>query len=290
MLNPFSHKPSKMVAVVVPLSNRAYLTAEEQISLAHLEHFLGRYNKYIIIPNSLKMDLPGFAIKRFGDSYFGSVQAHSKLMLSKLFYEAFADYKYILTYHLDALVLSNQLLEWCEADFDFIGAPRLATSDRPSVVGNGGFALRKVESFLKVFSSNRYAVDPDEYWKEYCAGKPLYKHFLGLPRKYLKHLRYFNNIRRDIRISLDTHHHFEDIFISEHAVKYYPEFKIAPLEVALRFAFDEVPRLCFEMNDYKLPFGCHAWHKQDREFWEPFLLKETGRSSMLQREGISSSR
>jgi hypothetical protein len=47
---------------------------------------------------------------------------------------------------------------------------------------------------------------------------------------------------------------------------------IAPLEVALRFAFEANPRICYEMNNYEIPFGCHAWEKYDKEFWLPYLL------------------
>ncbi|HSE97776.1 MAG TPA: DUF5672 family protein, partial [Blastocatellia bacterium] len=271
---PPANKTKKEVAVVVPLSKRKELFPEEEISFTHLEHYLGGYDKYMVAPESLEVDYPGFGIKRFSDRFFGSVKAHSRLMLSSGFYEEFSDYRYILTYHLDALVFSNQLLEWCKTDLDFIGAPRLANSDRPTVVGNGGFALRKVESFLKVLNSSEYAVDPDVYWESFCAGRPAYIHYLNLPRKYLKRLKIFNNIRRDINLCLEADSHFEDIFISENAAKYYPEFRIAPLEVALRFAFDEVPSVCFEMNNYQLPFGCHAWYKSEREFWEPYLLKK----------------
>jgi hypothetical protein len=65
----------------------------------------------------------------------------------------------------------------------------------------------------------------------------------------------------------------EDIFWGYEAKKYYPEFRIASVEASLRFAFEVAPRLCFELNNHTLPFGCHAWHKYDREFWEPYLLK-----------------
>ncbi|RMF90416.1 MAG: hypothetical protein D6736_06765, partial [Nitrospinota bacterium] len=62
---------SKTVAVVVPLSLQETLTPEEQISLRHLVHFLGRYDKYMVAPQSLAVDYPGFAIKRFPDRFFG---------------------------------------------------------------------------------------------------------------------------------------------------------------------------------------------------------------------------
>jgi hypothetical protein len=27
------------------------------------------------------------------------------------------------------------------------------------------------------------------------------------------------------------------------------------------------------MNNHRLPFGCHAWPRYDRMFWEPYLVK-----------------
>ena len=52
------------------------------------------------------------------------------------FWEKFADYEYVLMYHLDALVFSDQLQEWCGKGLDYIGAPFLRC-DR-CAVGEGG--------------------------------------------------------------------------------------------------------------------------------------------------------
>ena len=79
----------------------------------------------------------------------------------------------------------------------------------------------------------------------------------------------YNNVRWD----LDNWNKNEDLFIADRAKHYYPDFKIAPLEVALRFGFESVPRYCYEQNGHKLPFGCHAWERYDPEFWEQFLLE-----------------
>lgn len=152
--------PGKTVAVVVPGYNRSEFTPDEEISFRHLEHFLGKYDKYLVVPESLAIKRSGYEISRFSDSFFGSAIANAKLMLSRQFYERFAEYKYVLIYQLDALVFSDQLLEWCDTDLDYIGAPWLASADSPWVglsrVGNGGFSLRKVRSFLHVIDSNRY--------------------------------------------------------------------------------------------------------------------------------------
>jgi hypothetical protein len=267
----------KTVAVVVPLSNRNEFTPEEEISLGHLKKFLGRYDKYFVIPRSLKIESSGFGIKRFDEKFFGTVQAHTRLMFSPTFYRTFADYEYILIYHLDSLVFSDQLVQWCEMGFDYIGspwiksegAPYLGPADLENQVGNGGFSLRKVESFLKVIYSPRYSTDPMRYWEEISASTPGYRKYMRLPKFFLKHLKVFNSARREI----SKYPFNEDMFWATRARHLYPEFKIAPLEVALRFAFECAPRACFEKNNHTLPFGCHAWPRYDREFWEPYLLK-----------------
>ncbi len=253
---------------------RAELASDEKISLRHLVHFLGKYDKFLVVPKGLEVNLPGFQLKRFNGKYFGSVHANTRLMLSPNFYEAFRDYQYILIYHLDSLVFSDQLLYWCQLDFDYIGPPWIKCPDLPWVetegVGNGGFSLRKVESFLKVIHSREYWVDPTEYWRGYCSSKPIYIQYLNLPRKYLKYLSFFNGARW--RMSKGDYRKREDKFWSREAKRFYPEFKIASVKTALKFAFEASPRLCFERNSYRLPFGCHAWTRYNRSFWEPHLL------------------
>lgn len=271
------HKPSKLVAIVIPMSNRAELTPEEKISFKHLIHFMRRYDKYLVVPKSLRVDYPGFKIERFKDKFFGSALAHRNLVFSPKFYNRFINYKYILIYHLDSLVFSDQLTEWCEKGFDFIGAPWIKHKDAPYAgnpayegkVGNGGFALKRVQSFLKLINSKEYAIDPESYWQKYHVAKPKYKRLLNSPKKFLMRFRNFNSARWELsRWRLPS----EERFIANRATHYYPEFKIAPVEEALRFAFECVPRYCFEKNNFNLPFGCHAWHVYDIDFWKPYLL------------------
>lgn len=37
------------VAVVVPAYNRAHFTRDEEVSFRHLEHVLGRYDKFLVV-------------------------------------------------------------------------------------------------------------------------------------------------------------------------------------------------------------------------------------------------
>ena len=142
--------------------------------------------------------------------------------------------------------------------------------DRPRV-GNTGFALMRTESFLNVLRSPKRDVDPDEYWARYCEVTPTYRQWLNAPRKYLIRLAAFNNVRRAIRRWPE--HANGDLFWADRAVYFWPQFTIADVDTALKFAFEVAPRTCFEMNNGTLPFRCHAWSRYDRAFWEPYLLK-----------------
>lgn len=267
------------VAIVVPLSLRTYLTLEEQLSLQHLVHYLGEYDKYFIAPERGGVNYEGFMVKRFSNKFFGSALAHDSLMLSRSFYASFSDYDYILDYHLDALVFSNQLAEWCATGLDYIGAPWIKCQHSPWVetprVGNGGFSLRKVESFLRVFDSIVPSEVPVEYWENTYSKLALYQRALNFPKKYLKHIRCFNNVSWELRQRrrlMTGARPGEELFWADRACHYFPGFKVASFDQGLRFAFEVEPRKCFEMNGLKLPFGCHAWARYDREFWQPYLL------------------
>ena len=269
--------PPKMVAVVVPICNRSEFTPDEQISLRHLQCYLEKYDKYLIAPKSLEIDYPGFLIKRFSDRFFGSSLAHKKLIFASQFYRAFGEYKYILYYQLDALVFSDQLQEWCDTDLDYIGAPWIRHKDAPyhgspyweGKVGNGGFSLRKISSFLKVLNSHQYSLDPALYGETSSDNHSEPIRWVVRAKQLLKHCKWFNGIRWELSRTRRP----DDGFWANRANHYYPAFKVASVETALRFSFECVPRYCFKLTNQTLPFGCHAWDRYDREFWEPYLLR-----------------
>jgi hypothetical protein len=265
------------VAVVLTLSYRTSYTPDEEIAFRHVRRYLDRYDKYVLLPESHQAVYPGFIPKRFPDRFFGSARAHGSLLLSERFYREFLGYEFVLIHHLDALVFSDQLGEWCRAGYDYLGAPWLISPDTPHItgqkVGNGGFSLRRVRSFLRVLDSRQYFVDPDDYWTRYAARTSGLTRLLNTPRKYLKRVVPLNDVHWHIRWALrgDVH---EDRFWSEYATHYDPDFRIAPVDIAMRFAFEAEPRKCFERIGHRMPFGAHRWQKFDRAFYEPYLLRE----------------
>ncbi len=260
------------VAIAVPVY-RASFERDERISLRHLEHYLPEFDRYLVMPKSLEFDVPGFAKLHFPDTSLASRRGYSALMLSTDFYRAFAAYEYILVYQLDCLVLSNRLLDWCAKGYDYV-APVHKIGDHPPLVGNGGFSLRRIESFLAVLTSKVRPVDAAAYWRENWAARPVNVRLANLPRRYAKHLRAFNGVRREIRQLNRAYHGWaEDWFWTLRAETYLPSFHRAPPAEGLRFGFNEAPREAFEANGRRLPFGCHGWNHFDREFWEPYLLR-----------------
>lgn len=272
------------VAVVVP-AYRNRFDPDEKISQRHLLNFLGKFDKYLVVPESLEIEVEGFAVKRFPDEFFRNTVTYSALLLSPEFYQAFNNYSFILIYQLDALVFSDQLMEWCERGWDYIGAPWIKSADADFVdaptVGNGGFSLRKVESFLRVIDSEHFDTETQRYQGALNGEempRPPAARSLTVPERIAARIARLASRAATAPPPQSSelsplYGINEDYFWSFKAIKYWPDFKIAPVEDALRFSFEVEPRRCYALNHFQLPFGCHAWNRYDRKFWEPFLLK-----------------
>lgn len=266
----------KKVVIVVPISNRSELTSSEKLSLKHLEKHLGHHDIFIVAPEGLGVDFPGLEIKRFSPKYFGSVENYQRMVMSSGFYKTFGEYEYMLTYHLDALVFSDQLLDWCEKEYDFIGAPWVMHDGSPNKgniydgrVGNSGFSLKNIGTFISLFDSDRYAYNVFDRWVRKHGNKSFFRKLICMPSFFFGFFKRFNGIEWEVA----NWNNSEEFFLLTRASHYLPKYMVPEVEEALEFAFEIVPKYCYELNNEKLPFGCHAWERYDEEFWEPYLLK-----------------
>ncbi|NVO03014.1 MAG: hypothetical protein HXX09_09980 [Bacteroidetes bacterium] len=253
MISEKKYNP-KDVAIVIPLY-KAEMTKLENIGFSQCNKIFQNYDRIIIAPNSLDVsnykNLTSLEI-RFENQYFSSLKTYNRLLLSEEFYSAFKQYKYILICQLDTFVFSNQLLDWCNKDYDYIGAPWINDSFRifmniagkysifecaklffrkgiNKAVGNGGLSLRKVETFLQCLQENKefaenWKANEDYYW--------------GLYAKTNGKL-----------------------------------FKIPEYKEAAKFAIELKPNYCMNLNHQELPMGLHAWEKYHIEFWKPYINK-----------------
>lgn len=273
-------QPTKRVAIMIPMPS-PNLTADETISINHLRQHLDDYEKILLVPKGMRVQLTGFSVLELDRCHFGSAANHNRMLYLPNFWENFSDYEYVLMYHLDALVLSNQLEYWCARNLDFIGAPFIRCADAPWVeterVGNGGFALYRVSSVLKVLWT-RYRDDPSKFYQDHCS------RFIEFQRALLRPIRAAaphwlrGRATLSLRSQLKKMDHLEvsergnDLFWSDNAKHYAPDFKVGSLEEGLAFAFEVEPRRCLERTGGRIPFGCHAWGRYDRVFWENYLL------------------
>jgi len=262
---------AKNVCVVIPIHspNPTYF---ELISFKQGFSILGKYSIYIVAPEGLDLTEYYKCISHFQTIFINpiwqsSVRNYNKLKISRFFYNLFREYKFLLTYELDAFIFKDDIEFWCNKGYDYIGAPWFegwagAEPDADFIPGgNSGFSLRKIELIEKILKTWFYK-NPVEYNSGY---RNLIKAYLKSPYRWLK-----NQGGENYTIQ-NNYDHFEDVLWSMHVPIKFTDFKIAPLEDAIKFSFEVNPRRLYQLNDQKLPTGCHAWWRYDLDFWKPFI-------------------
>ncbi len=236
-----------MTPVVVPIYKQTP-SADELVSLRQCFKVLGIYHIIFVVPSGLdlteyfRVGTPHRVIS-YDASFFLSLDDYNRLLKSEVFYAAFIDYEYMLIYQLDCFVFRDELNEWCESGYSYIGPPWLnydflqqthnPLSHFPFVkhclakVGNGGFSLRDVSLHYKL--AKKYA------W------------LAGL-----------------FRVN-------EDLFWCSIIGRLEKQYVLPDADTALHFAFEQEPARSFAMCGDRLPFGCHAWKKYDAAFWSKYI-------------------
>jgi len=250
------------VKVVIPVYKED-LSGIENEALINNINVLSDYERIFVCPEGLDVSYylsisEGLKVERFPDYYFKSIENYNQLLVSSDFYSRFLDASYILICQTDAFVFSDDLRYWSNKGYDYIGAPWIGSKDglvkkiikkvkfalgikkkedvRLFKVGNGGFSLRKVQSFYNI------------------------------SKKYKDLITSFRTERFDIN------YHIEDVFWSFKAPELERDFKIPDYTEALSFAMDRRPALALKMNNGQMPFACHGINKPNvAKFWNPII-------------------
>ena len=263
----------KKAVVVIPI-HQATLSKTEECSIRNSMAKLNSYDAFIIGPMKLKSFFEKykkrhkfkFSIAVFEDSYFDSIGGYNKLLRSNFFYSYFSDYEYMLIVQLDAFVFSDQLALWCNKKYSYLGAPWFAGFEAPSKpltfigVGNGGFSLRKIADFTRVLSFPRYIPNPYSRNRTDSLCTTIMKNIIH------KFIFSFNFYPLLPRVN-------EDFFWGSLVKNKCKFFKVPTSREAVSFAFETEPRFMYKLNNFKLPFGCHAWKKYDEKFWMNIFRK-----------------
>lgn len=271
----------QLVAIVIPIYKERPTDIENSSFLQCLKIFKKRPIR-LICPNSLNVEYYekllsknsdiSWKIERFSEKYFTSIEGYNKLLLSKSFYKRFKEFQFIQIYQLDAWVFRDDLDYWCSQNYDFIGAPWFEEYKQGNLnfttVGNGGFSLRKVKSALKILSSHKRIESLKVIFKKEWE---IPYNFNGRIGSFIKLIKIFCFLKNN------THHWFndfnknEDLFWSTIANELFKWYRIPDPGKALQYSFELNPSFLFEKNNYKLPFGCHAWEKYEPEFWKQHI-------------------
>ncbi|MHA8067236.1 DUF5672 family protein [Aquirufa sp. ROCK2-A2] len=236
----------KQVAIVIPVY-KSELNSNEEQSLAQCQKILGHYPIIFVGPDELQTNyidnIPNASFFGFPSHFFQSTKTYNHLLISVEFYERFSDFDYILIYQLDAYVFRDELKEWCAKGFDYIGSPKLR---RKHWENNETINWPIVDPVLLNGGFSLRKIQP-----------------------IIRFLKWYHLLYNQWPANEDS------LFSIYHRRSFPLRFmlKLPSWKQALAFGFEKNPRLAFEMNQEKLPFGCHAWEKYSPSFWKKMMDK-----------------
>lgn len=188
------------------------------------------------------MDLwPELCVQRYAPEHFVSVQSYNDLVISPAFYTPFAgQYDYLLIAQLDSFLLSNQINEFCNADYDYYGAP-----------------------WIKGFPQYRFLFNR---WPIQINTKRFYVGNGGLSLR---------NIAKTLDLLARKEGHISKAFFMEDAFFGYwgsidPSFKACPPLIAAKFALEMEPEYWMEQTGV-LPMGLHGFEVWHKDFYNSLL-------------------
>ena len=268
----------KTVTVIIPV----YLTSlsqDEELSFRRTLKILKGYPITLICPKSLNLSVyeelaekenKKIYTERFNDNYFNGIEGYNRLMLSYDFYHRFESYEYILICQLDAYIFKDELQEWCDKGYDFIGAPLIGRFEDTVFsenmrVGNGGLSLRKVHTYTHFFQSKKNVFTIKQIADRIQLGKKPYT------RVFVLLLMIMGWRNKPSSVAKGWAYNEDDFWSGQLDKSRYALSKPEPVE-AIQFSFERFPAELFELNAHNLPFGCHAWRKyQYDSFWKRYL-------------------
>jgi hypothetical protein len=262
--------PALKKVVVLIFTHKAEPDAYERLSFQQCYKVLGKHPIRLVCPRGMDISryremVPGVVPDFIDTKWFRSLRAYNLMKVLPWLYRRYAGYEFMLTYELDAWVFRDELLQWCEQGWDYIGAPWFerfykCSDDSPVLaVGNSGFSLRSIPKTRAILR------------------QLLREKLLSLAKDAVKRRRSIRDTPRVLASAELLYDPFEgwidsdDLFWSFVVGKQYPSFGIAPYELARAFAFEANARRLYAENNGRLPFGCHKWTDLQPDFWRDHI-------------------
>lgn len=250
----------------------------ELVSFKQCFKILSKHPIYVVAPHDLNLSayknaVPQFNVIHIDKKWLASRLSYNKLKLSQYFYSLFSKYTFLLTYELDAFVFTDELDNWCDKGYDYIGAPWFDAYDEVKgnilTVGNSGFSLRRIAAIQNGIRHIYYS-DPTRF--RAIKNTRLLQRSKRVIYKQLNRIEAFISKFSDENKSLQKASFLsEDRVISEFMTRSIKDFNLASADDACKFSFEVNPDILLAMNNNKLPMGCHAWWLYDLAFWRPYI-------------------
>lgn len=263
----------RLVTVVIPIYTLK-LSDVDWLALRQCFKVLGHYDIAIIKPKSLDLspfpDLiggnPQYRVEAFDDSYFAGREGYNRLMLSTDLYRRFLDSRYIFIHQSDVYVFRDELEQWCQRGYDYIGAPWL-----PAEGDVSGWNLpRRAIYMLRQLMGKR---------KSSCHPINL-KYRVGNGGCSLRHTRHLHDASVKLADALaraaadsSTSENFEDVVWSVRVNELSPgTLRIAPYQEAALFSIESHPSMAMRITGGQLSMATHAFaRRRNRTFWKQYI-------------------
>lgn len=273
--------------VVIPIY-RHDLNNFERLSLLRTFSVLGGHPIVILAPRSKQAAIqqtletlipcdPNYQWHIVNDQWLASHQDYNQLMLKRDFYENYKAYSHLLICQLDAYIFEDQLLDWCNQPYDYIGGPLYLPNapycpEELFCVGVGGFSLRRLQPIIRLLKENPIIFRTSDF-------RDTFKRFNIKARTFLFSRFLLCRLVNGCRLEQSKNRLSQYLGINEDAVfarylpRYVTTFRIPDSMIGTSFCIDKHVKLSLADLGGHLPFAAHAWwtNPENLAEWSDFI-------------------
>lgn len=264
----------RLVTVVIPLYTLK-LSEIDLLSLRQCFKVLGRHDIALVKPRSLDITaLPSligedahYRTEEFDDRYFAGRKGYNRLMLSTDLYKRFLGSRYIFIHQTDVFVFRDELEQWCQRGYDYIGAPWL-----PATGDVSGWNVERRAIYLMRRGLGKFKAPCDAINLKYKVGNG------GCSLRHTRHFHDTSLMMADMLSHVADNsdqgsHNFEDVVWSVLINEKRPgTLRIAPYQEAVKFSIESHPSMAMHLTGGELPMATHAFaRRRNRSYWKQYI-------------------
>lgn len=264
----------QLVTVVIPLYTLK-LSDIDLLSLRQCFQVLGRHDIALVKPRSLDITaLPSligvdahYRTEEFDDRYFAGRKGYNRLMLSTDLYKRFLGSRYIFIHQTDVFVFRDELEQWCQRGYDYIGAPWL-----PATGDVSGWNVERRAIYLMRRGLGKFKAPCDAINLKYKVGNG------GCSLRHTRHFHDTSLMMADMLSHVADNsdqgsHNFEDVVWSVLINEKRPgTLRIAPYQEAVKFSIESHPSMAMHLTGGELPMATHAFaRRRNRSYWKQYI-------------------